>query len=385
MIDRYCTEEIKNIWSETNKFKLWVLIEKRVNNELIKYNIIPTNTLSEQLESIDISSLISCTKNIEKEINHDLNAFVFACEELCGKDGRWIHYGLTSSDVLDTANSIMIKESINVIQKSITYLITKLYFLLEKTQNCYHMARTHGQFAEPKQLSTFFSNFIKSLLLCHDDIRNLKVPGKISGAVGNNVYIPIEIEKNILSSLYLDYSKNSTQIVQREYYARIVINMALVATIIEKLALQIRLYQQSGIEEMYEPFGYKQTGSSAMPHKRNPISCENLCGLSRIARSYVAPALENICLWQERDMTHSSVERIILPDMFNVVHFMIERMIKIISGLEINYDKNKDNVFNFGTKYIDSQKEMLELVRKGRGRREAYEIIKQRIGQGKHE
>jgi adenylosuccinate lyase len=377
MINRYSTKEMVAVWEEDAKFSRWVEIEATINEYLQRYGTIPQNNLSEELRSINLPDLIKASTELESKYKHDVLSFVFAAEQMC-KDGRWIHYGLTSSDILDTATAMAINKSLGII----VYAAHDLrHALLNKMIECKEqeiIGRTHGQYAELVKLKDVF-------FLLHDELdRNINrltktiVPGKLSGAVGDNKYIPKEVEKRCLKKLGVDYTI-ANQIVSRDFYAELISNLALMSCWIDKVALQIRLYQQSGICEILEPFYAKQKGSSAMPHKRNPILCENLCGLSRIVRGNLMAAMENIALWQERDISHSSAERIILPDTFNLVHFMIKRMQEIILGLEINFNNIDGHIEEFkATGNQDSQQEMLDLIQKGHGRREAYEIIQKR-------
>jgi len=377
MIERYSTPEMEKIWSERGKYKRWIEIEKTVNDVLQEQKVIPSNDLSIHFDKLldrYVSFVIHDSKELEKEIHHDVNAFVFTLENFISKadsDGRFIHYGLTSSDIVDTGNAIAIRDSLDILHKSYNKL--RLIFfdeLPKKVDGTKIMGRTHGQHAEPILLKRMFRVFAQDMVnheyhLC-DDI----VCGKISGAVGDNKYISRSNEVDILCRLGLRYCE-TTQVVPRESYARLIANMALLASSLEKMVLQIRLHQQSGIEEIYEPFDKKQTGSSAMPTKRNPILCENISGLARIMRSYVQPAMENISLWDQRDISHSSVERIIFPDAFNLLHFMLKRVIYIFENIEFNFDNINKNL----EKYSDSQGKLLELIREGKGRQEAYRIV----------
>jgi adenylosuccinate lyase len=378
MIERYSTREMQKIWSEEEKIKRWLLIEKTVNDVLQEEEIIPENNLSGQLLSIINDSwydlILHNAKELEKETGHDVVAFIFAVENLVGKDGRWIHYGMTSSDLLDTANAMTIKESAKVIISSLRDLKKSLDSVISRCADSCIMARTHGQYAEKILLSNIFSNFWMSLSDHIESLGNdIDITGKMSGAAGDYKYINRETEIKILSKLGINGECFATQVVPREQYAELISRLALIGCTLEKIALQIRLYQQSGIEEMFEPFGRKQTGSSAMPHKRNPILCENVCGLARVLRGYVSPAMEDVALWQQRDISHSSVERIILPDAFNLLHFMIKRVYNILDGLEISVDNVQKHVEENSEN--DSQKMLLELVRQGKSRQEAYRIV----------
>jgi len=374
MIERYCTKEMNEIWSEEAKYQRWVLVEQSVNDTLIQHQKIPPNNLSNLLKNISAQLLVLKAKEIEAEISHDVNAFVFACEDLCGSEGRWVHYGLTSNDIVDTANALAIKQSTSIIKNELLKINYAVWQKEQPNANIKIIARTHGRHAEITNLSNVFHLWSQDINDCLGDL-DKRIPGKISGAVGDYKFISKAIERDILNKLELS-SCASNQIVSRINHAKLMSSLVAAASILEKIALQIRLYQQSGIDEMYEPFGAKQTGSSAMPHKRNPIKCENICGLARVMRGYLSPVFEDIALWQERDISHSSVERIIIPDAFNLLHYMSKNMLKIIDGLQINYEIIQNNINNF----IDdgSQKKLLNLVGQGMSRQEAYRIIQKK-------
>jgi len=377
MIERYSTKEMQKIWSEEEKIKRWLLIEQTVNDVLQEEEIIPKNTLSAQLSSIINNSwydlILHNAKELEKETGHDVVAFIFAVENLVGKDGRWIHYGMTSSDLLDTANAMTIKDSIQIISSALTDLVDCINGRINMCGTAEIMGRTHGQYAEHMPIKNVFDIFWNDIWRHSAALNSIDITGKMSGAVGDNKYITEKEEKKIMDYLGITRERAATQIVPREQYAEVVSRLALIGCTLEKIALQVRLYQQSGIEEMFEPFSRKQTGSSAMPHKRNPILCENVCGLARILRGYVSPAMEDIALWQQRDISHSSVERIILPDAFNLLHFMIQRVYKVLSGLEINVENIHKHIEENSEN--DSQKMLLDLIRQGKSRQEAYRIV----------
>jgi adenylosuccinate lyase len=380
MIDRFSTPEMQKIWSEREKYRRWLKVEKAVNDALIKNKVIPENNLSHYLEfwsNADgwLTKLIQESTKIEKEIGHDVNAFVFAIDSSSGEDTRWIHYGMTSSDLVDTANAMAVKESLGWISNAAIKLEEVLYRLTKESDGVDIAGRTHGQYAEPYFLNKVFFSFYHALKSTTYAFADVRLPGMISGAVGDNKYISPDIEMEVLDNLGL-LPCFSTQAVPRHHHAQLVSRLALIASALESMVLQVRLYQQSGIEEMYEPFGEKQTGSSAMPHKRNPILCENVAGLSRLMRSYVGPALENVSLWGQRDISHSSVERVILPDAFNVLHKMLQRTIYIFENLEINKKAIAKNLLEVPQ---DSQSRLLELVREGKSRQEAYRIVQGEI------
>jgi len=370
MIERYSTKEMRAIWSEESNYFRWLVIEKAVN-DTIQGKLIPANSLSEQLSSLclieNLSWVVQKAKEYEKETNHDVVAFLFAIEDLCA-DGKWAHWGLTSSDIKDTGLSLAIQKSFRELSSASRELIETCFGLYQAHTNVLIGARTHGQLAEPVRLPQVFFKFISELWPLVDKIDSWEHKGKLSGAVGNNRIISEDLETKALAALGLNRTKTATQVIQRTYHAEVIFTLCLLVALIEKMALQIRLWQQSGVEEISEGFGDGQTGSSAMPHKHNPIDCENLCGVARLVRSYVSPALEDIALWGFRDMTHSSVERVVFPDIFNLTHYSVIKLTKILRGLKINTKKIEEHL----KQIPESQDRLLELIKAGHSRKEAY-------------
>lgn len=377
MISRYEVEEINHIWSNISEIGRWLKIERLVNDSLISRKIIPNNTLSTIINKVSKgpADLIRLTKLIndkEKETKHDINAFLFAFEELVNDpDSRWIHYGLTSSDVKDTSLSIAVDESFDYLFSLLSDLADILHarLLEERKTKQKFSARTHGQHAEVDYLWRFFAYYeIQISNLYENSVDQNIIPGKIAGAVGDFKYFPSDVERDVLGALKIQRDA-TTQIVSRVHHAKAMNHIILIASVIEQLALQIRLFQQSGICEVCEGFSRNQTGSSAMPHKKNPILCENICGLSRILRGFASSSYENIALWGYRDMSHSSVERIMFPDAFHLICFMTKRITNVVEELIINRDVMNSNLIG------SSQHEMLNLIRQGKSRSEAYRIV----------
>ena len=381
MIERYSIPEIREVFKEENKYKKWVEIELTHLKVLEEEGVIPPGSyeeVSEKIKDIDFVEFAKRAKEIEKEVDHDVIAFLMALEEKVGEKGRYLHYGLTSSDVVDTANALLLKEAM---EKLITELDGLIEEVKKKAIEYKHfpiMGRTHGVFAEPTSLGLKFLYFYAELLRARDRLqhalREISV-GKISGAVGNYVYLSPEIEEKILKNLKLEPEMVSTQIVPRDRHAFMMSQLAILASSLERFATEIRLLQRTEVNEIMEPFGKGQRGSSAMPHKRNPIKSERVCGLARLIRGYLIPALENIPLWHERDISHSSNERYIFEDAICTLFYVIRLMKGIIEGIVVNKEKIKENLRKYGDFYY-SQALLLALVRKGFPRKDAYEIVK---------
>ncbi len=334
--------------------------------------------LSQRLKDIDLKWLIRRQKEIEREVDHDVIAFLMALEEVDSR-AKWLHYGLTSSDLVDTANALLMKEAIELNieayrdyaealkEKALAYKYTPI------------MGRTHGVYAEPTTLGLKFLGFymealrnIGRLKTAHHHIRF----GKISGAVGNYAFIDPSIEEEVMRRLGLKPEPVSTQVVPRDRYAHYVDALVMAGEGIERLALEIRLLMRTEVGEVEEPFHRKQRGSSAMPHKRNPIRSERIMGLVRYMRGLMVPAHENIALWHERDISHSSVERIILPDLTATLYYITRLATRIVRELVVNEKRMRENMERFGKFYL-TQPVLLKLVSKGIPRSRAYEWVKE--------
>mgnify|MGYP001184462947 FL=1 len=374
MIERYSSDEMSSIWSEDNKVAKWLDVERAVIEILEKEEITPKG-LSKQLKEVSITH----NEVLEREAvtNHDLAAFVDVLQSKIQKDSNWIHYGLTSSDVVDTANALLIKESLNIVVEKIAELVNSLKNKAISESDTLIIGRTHGVYAEPTTLGNIFGNWCLEVSRGLDRLSSsLEIIsyGKISGAVGNHSLISEEIENKILEQLSLKPEPLASQIVSRDRYADLFSSFAIIAGTYERIATNIRHYQRSEVGEMYEAFKQGQKGSSAMPHKKNPIGSERICGLARVVRGNTQASYETMALWHERDISNSSVERIILPDTFKLIDFMTRDLINIINDLVINHENIESNLNSAKTK-LGSQKLLSLIVSKGNSRDEGYKFV----------
>ena len=374
MIERYSSDEMSSIWSEDNKVAKWLDVERAVIEILEKEEITPKG-LSKQLKEVSITH----NEVLEREAvtNHDLAAFVDVLQSKIQKDSNWIHYGLTSSDVVDTANALLIKESLNIVVEKIAELVNSLKNKAISESDTLIIGRTHGVYAEPTTLGSIFGNWCLEVSRGLDRLSSsLEIIsyGKISGAVGNHSLISEDIENKILEQLSLKPEPLASQIVSRDRYADLFSSFAIIAGTYERIATNIRHYQRSEVGEMYEAFKQGQKGSSAMPHKKNPIGSERICGLARVVRGNTQASYETMALWHERDISNSSVERIILPDTFKLIDFMTRDLINIINDLVINHENIESNLNSAKTK-LGSQKLLSLIVSKGNSRDEGYKFV----------
>lgn len=375
MIPRYCTPSMAKIWSDTTRFARWLDVELAACEAMEEVGIVPHGTAATVRSSVHIDP--TRISEIENVTRHDVIAFLTHIEEQVGKPARWLHLGLTSSDILDTSFALLLRDAAELIQNSLRDLLVACQNRAEKYRNTPIMGRTHGIHAEPTSLGLVFASWVAELK--RDDerlstaIRQLSY-GKISGAVGNYANLDPEIERRALSKLGLVPEPVATQVVPRDRHAEFFCSLGIIAGTAERIVVNLRLFQRTEVSEMFEPFGKGQKGSSAMPHKRNPILSENITGLARTVRSYVAPALENMVLWHERDISHSSVERIIAPDTTSLCEFLLYRLAKIIAGLEVDEKQIRFNMELTGG-LVFSEAVLLALVRNGVPRQKAYETV----------
>lgn len=375
MIKRYTREKLGNIWSEENKYKVWLNVELALVETLTDLGKVP----KEALESIKSKAKINIQRieEIDKEVHHDVIAFLTSLTESIGPEGRFLHLGMTSSDLIDTALAILIKESSKEIDLSLNKLLASLKDKAIRHKDTVCIGRTHGVHGEPTTFGLKMLHFYDDLLRASKRF-NLATEeicyGMFSGAVGTHANIDTKVEELTCKKLGLKACPVTTQVISRERHAHYLSELAIIASIIEKIATEIRHLQRTEVLEVEEPFYENQKGSSAMPHKRNPWRSENLCGLARLIRSYSLTFMENITLWHERDISHSSTERIILPDATTLVDFMIDRLTKIIVDLNIYPENMKENMFKFGG-VVFSQSVLLKLIEKGIEREKAYKII----------
>ncbi|MEZ7792328.1 adenylosuccinate lyase [Niallia circulans] len=378
MIDRYTRPEMGNIWTEENRFKAWLEVEILACEAWVKLGEIPQEDVKKIRENASFN--IERIKEIEMDTRHDVVAFTRAVSETLGEERKWVHYGLTSTDVVDTALSYLIKQANEILLKDVENFIDVLKNKAQEHKYTVMMGRTHGVHAEP-------TTFGLKLALWHEEMkRNLErfkavaegiEYGKISGAVGTYANIDPFVEQYVCKELGLKPAPISTQTLQRDRHADYMSTLALIATSIEKFAVEIRGLQKSETREVEEFFAKGQKGSSAMPHKRNPIGSENMAGLARVIRGYMLTAYENVPLWHERDISHSSAERIIIPDATIALNYMLNRFSNIVKNLTVfpeNMKRNMDRTLGL----IYSQRVLLALIDKGLTREEAYDTVQPR-------
>lgn len=378
MIDRYALPAMKNIWQEENKYKIWLEIELLACEALFQLKKINKDVIENIKKNARYS--LARIQEIEKITQHDVLAFTTAVGENLGKYSRYFHQGLTSSDILDTSLALELKQSAEIIIEDIERLIRVLKEKALEHKYTLMVGRTHGVHAEPITLGFKFALWFSEMQRNLERIKRAKEEisyGKISGAVGTFAHLDPYVEEYVCKELSLKPAKISNQIIQRDRHAYYMTTLALVASSLEKFTTEIRTLQRTEIYEVEEKFAIGQKGSSAMPHKRNPIICERVCGLSRVVRANAIAAMENINLWNERDISHSSAERIIIPDSNILIDYMLQKFTNLITNLNIYPEHMKQNLEK--TKgLIFSQKIMLELTKRGLSREEAYEMV-QRI------
>ncbi len=378
MIDRYLNSEINEIWNDQNKFDTWKLVQEKYLETLEQLNIADKG-IAKKIKETEV--LKEEVYKREEVTNHDLASFVDILQEKVGEGSNWIHYGLTSSDIVDTANSILIMQSIDIVTELMNDLLSTLQNRAIEEKDTLIIGRTHGVYAEETFLGNIFGNWYlevsRNLKRIQNSRENIAF-GKFSGPVGNHSVVTEEMEKLSLEKLGLVPETFANQIVARDRYAEVVSSLGILASSYERIATNIRSYQRSETSEMFEAFKDGQKGSSAMPHKKNPIGSERVTGLSRIMRSYVNTSLENMVLWNERDISNSSVERIVLPDAFHLISFMTSELNMIVSNLVINHDKIEKNLQDAKNKSM-SQKFLSHLVNNGIDRDTAYRKIQDQI------
>ena len=376
MIDRYINNKINAIWNDQNRFDTWKLIQEKYVETLEELKIAEAG-IAKKIRKAEISK--EEVYKQEKVTNHDLASFVDILQKKVGDGSNWVHYGLTSSDIVDSANSLLIIQSIEIAQELILDLLKELKLKAIKNKDTKIIGRTHGVYAEETFLGNIFGNWYLEIKRSLDRVERAKVSiayGKLSGPVGNHTVVTEEMEEITLEKLELKPEIFASQIVSRDRYAEVFTSLSILASTYERISTNLRSYQRSEISEMYEPFKDGQKGSSAMPHKKNPIGSERITGLARIVRGYTLSGLENMVLWNERDISNSSVERIALPDCFNLICFMTSELTSIISDLVINYEQIEINLNSAKSKTM-SQQILSHLVSVGVNREEAYEVIQE--------
>ena len=374
MIERYSLPEMAAIWSATHKTDTWLQVELLVCEGWAREGVIPVEAIEKIRRARYNAERMS---EIEQETHHDVISFLRSIQEQLGPEGRFIHLGLTSSDVLDTALAVQLKEAGIVLSEALAKLIHTVEQAARQYKYTLMVGRTHGIHAEPM-------TFGLKLALWVDELRRGQARlaaaleqvtvGKISGAVGTHATIPPQIEEFVCEKLGIGVAPVSNQIVQRDRHAHFMTTLALLGSSLEKMAQEIRHLQRTELSEAFEPFGSGQQGSSAMPHKRNPELCERICGLARVLRGFSVTAMEDVALWHERDISHSSAERIIIPDACTLIHYMLHIFNNVMSGLQVDAERMLTNL-NMTGGLVFSQRILLALIDKGVGRQEAYKMV----------
>lgn len=377
MIDRYTRPEIGQIWSEENKIRKWLEVELAALEALARYGYIPKNIPGKVRAKARFS--LKRIKAIERTVQHDVIAFLTNLAEHVGPAGRFVHFGLTSSDILDTALALQLKEVSQILIRELKRLITALGAKAKIHQDTLMAGRTHGVYAEPTtfglKMALFYAEFKRNLERFENAAKVVAV-GKISGAVGTFANVDPKVEASVCKKLGLEPAPISTQILQRDRHAEYMATLAIIGGSLEKLATEIRNLQKTETREVEEYFGEGQKGSSAMPHKRNPVTCERIAGLARILRGNAIAAMENISLWHERDITHSSVERVIFPDSTILLDYMLSTMSEVIGKLRVYREKMLENLAE-SRGMVFSQGLLLALIQKGLTRERAYQLIQE--------
>ncbi|MBC8383312.1 MAG: adenylosuccinate lyase [Candidatus Cloacimonetes bacterium] len=375
MIARYTLPEMAHLWSLENKFKTWLSVEIAAAEAMNQLDLVPDPDLKNIQQKAQFK--VSEIDEIESTVHHDVIAFLTNVAQYVGPSARYIHLGMTSSDVIDTANSILMKQAGEIILTSLKECMQLLKKSAYKYKDTLCIGRSHGIHAEPitfgLKLALWYDEMHRNLIRWQRAIETISV-GQISGAVGNYAHLPIEVETYVCKKLGLKPVNISTQVIQRDRYAEYLSSIAIIGSTLEKIALEIRHLQRTEVHEVEENFSKDQKGSSAMPHKKNPIIAERICGLARILRSNAMTAFENNALWHERDISHSSAERIIIPDSTSLIHYMLVKSTELVRNLVVFSEKMIENV-DLTNGLIYSQSVLLALAKKGIAREKAYEIV----------
>ena len=375
MIERYTLSKMGNIWSEKHKMEIMLKIEVLACEAMCKLGQIPKKSLEKIKKSAKFD--IDEVKKLEERTKHDVVAFINNVGQYIGAEAKYLHMGLTSSDLLDTSLSVQCVEACDILHKDLTKMITVLKQKAKKYKDTVCIARTHGVHAEPTtfglKIAVWYDEMKRNLVRL-EQAKDMMSYGKLSGAVGTFANIDPYVEEYVCEKLEIKPCNISTQIIQRDSHCQLLTTLAIIASSLDKIATEIRLLQKTEVLEVEEPFFKGQIGSSAMPHKRNPVTCERISGLARLVRSNANASYENICLWHERDISHSSVERVIIPDSCITLNYMFHKMIPVLEGLLV-YPKNMISSLSKTKGLIYSQRVLLELMKKGVTREAAYEII----------
>ena len=383
MIPRYTRPEMRAIWTDENKLNLWLQIEMHTSDALVKEGVVPKSDLAKIKAGAkkcfsNLTGLVKRQKKLERTLNHDVIGFTTAVSEKINHvSSRWLHFGLTSSDIVDTAFAVQMKQSAELLIKDVKKVRKSIARLARKHKFTTCIGRSHGVQAEP-------TTFGLKMALMHDEFgraltrleraREIASVGKLSGAVGTNAHLPPRVENYVCRKLGLKPAMMATQVIQRDNHADFLNAIAVVGASMERWAVEFRHLQRTEVLEAEEPFTKGQKGSSAMPHKRNPITWERITGLSRVLRGNALAAMENVALWHERDISHSSVERVIFPDSCALLNYMFSLLQKMMDGLNV-YPKNMEKNLGISLGMWNSQTVLLALIRKGLTREDAYELV----------
>jgi len=375
MIARYTHPDMGRIWSDQRRYETWLLVEAAAADAMAAAGLVPADAARDirSRGAFDVARI----EEIEQTTQHDVIAFTTAVAEHVGPSARWLHFGMTSSDVIDTAQALQMREACDVILADLEALSGAVRERASEYRSTPMIGRTHGVHAEPMtfglKLALWFAEIGRAVERVQR-ARTVISVGKMSGAVGTFAHLPPEIEADVCRRLGLEPAPVASQVIQRDRHAELLAALAITGASLEKFALEIRGLQKTEIGEVEEPFAKGQKGSSAMPHKRNPIGCEQIVGLARLLRGNCHAALENVALWHERDISHSSVERVILPDSFIALDHMLRRFTRIVRGMVVHPDRMRDNL-NRSRGVVFSGTVLLELARRGVSREQAYEWV----------
>ncbi|MEQ9324671.1 MAG: adenylosuccinate lyase [Polyangiaceae bacterium] len=376
MIPRYTPQPFADLWSAQSKYDTWLAVELAACDAMEAADIVPKGT-ADRIRAAEPKLDPAAIDEIEKTVKHDVIAFLTHVEQLVGADARWLHFGMTSSDVLDTSFAVQLVKAHDLLAEGLDALIESMAARAKEQRDTPMIGRSHGIHAEPTTVGMALASHLAELKRCRRRLAFVRediAVGKIAGAVGTYAHLSTAIERDALGRLGLEAETVSTQVVSRDRHAAFFCAMGLVASAIERFATNVRHWQRTEVGEAEEAFTKGQKGSSAMPHKRNPILSENLCGLARIVRGAVTPAMENVALWHERDISHSSVERMIAPDATTTLGFMLQRCKRLVDGLVVYPERLEHNLGLTGGRCF-SEGVLLGLVRSGKPRQEAYVVV----------
>ncbi len=374
MIERYSRPEMKRIWSDAGKYDRWLAVEVAVCEGWTKAGVIPEADMAKvRTARWDMAVL----EETFQRTRHDVTAFLKSVTNGLGPEGRWVHLGLTSSDVWDTATGMQLRDAGRLLLEDVDALSRAIGHRALEHKDTLIMGRTHGVHAEPTtlglKLALWWDEMRRNRHRLEDAIAQVSV-GKVSGAVGTHATVPLEVEEEACKALDMEVAPLSNQIIQRDRHAHFITTLAVIAASLEKFATEVRSLQRTEVHEVEEPFGEGQTGSSSMPHKRNPELSERVCGLARLIRGHAVTALENVALWHERDISHSSAERLILPDVCLALDYILDLFTGVVNGLRVFPDRMRANIESTRG-LVFSQRVMLELIEKGMSRDDAYRLM----------